>query len=98
MITWEDYLENIPDDKWEKYAGGGIYSISINEKLVYIGKSMDMLKRIASHLWSIDWDRKGNKYKVLRETLSRGIKVSFDVIEYCNDEEKLGELEGKYIR
>lgn len=33
-----------------KYYKPGIYSISIEDKLVYIGKSSNMLKRIASHM------------------------------------------------
>jgi hypothetical protein len=31
----------------DKYENAGIYSISIDDKLVYIGKSHNMLKRIA---------------------------------------------------
>lgn len=34
----------------EKYGRPGIYSISIGETLVYIGKSRDMLVRISNHL------------------------------------------------
>jgi hypothetical protein len=34
----------------EKYGRPGIYSISIGDKLVYIGKSRDMLTRISNHL------------------------------------------------
>lgn len=32
---------------YNKYEHAGIYSISIDDKLVYIGKSNNMLKRIA---------------------------------------------------
>jgi hypothetical protein len=34
----------------DKYGHPGIYSISIEDKLVYIGKSRDMLVRISNHL------------------------------------------------
>lgn len=34
----------------DKYGKAGIYSIFIGGKLAYIGKSRDMLSRIASHM------------------------------------------------
>ena len=37
----------------EKYEHAGIYSISINSTLVYIGKSVNMLERVAQHLFEI---------------------------------------------
>ena len=63
MKTWEDYLDYVPADKIDKYnCMSGIYSISIDDELVYIGQSQNMLVRICSHLLSIDIDRKSNKY------------------------------------
>lgn len=38
MKTWEDYLDYVPAEKIEKYnCRSGIYSISIDDELVYIG-------------------------------------------------------------
>jgi predicted GIY-YIG superfamily endonuclease len=44
-----------------------VYSISIEDKLVYIGKAKDMLIRIANHLREIEENQKSNKYRVLRQ-------------------------------
>lgn len=95
---WEDYLELIPQEYHSKYNKPGIYSISINDELVYIGKSENMLKRLCSHMQSIDWDTKSNKYNVLRQARAEGHKVSFDVMEEVSDLSKLGEREGVLIR
>ena len=51
----------------EKYSHAGIYSISIGEKLVYIGKAKDMLVRIANHIKEMEVNRTSNKYRVLRQ-------------------------------
>ena len=45
-------LAQNPDIK-EKYRGAGIYSIKIDDILVYIGKSQDLLERIAEHIAEI---------------------------------------------
>lgn len=64
----------------EKYGRPGIYSISIGEKLVYIGKSRDMLVRISNHLEEIETNEKTNKYIVLRAAREKGIRLNFDVM------------------
>lgn len=97
MKTWEDYLDYVPEEKREKYSQSGIYCISIDDELVYIGKSKYMLMRLCSHLQSIDIDRKSNKYNVLRKACATGHKISFDVMEYCKEED-LDKREGVLIR
>ena len=94
-----------PDIK-EKYRGAGIYSIKIDDILVYIGKSQDLLERVAEHIaeiQSID-QHSSNKYKVIAQAQRMGHKVSFDVLYYSpftsgNDMiDDIGFNEGKYIR
>ena len=38
----------------EKYNRAGVYSISIGNELVYIGKSENMLKRLTEHVMEIE--------------------------------------------
>lgn len=87
-----------------KYQGAGLYSISVGDKLVYIGKSTDLKKRLGSHLLNIlddGEDKDSNKYKVLREANKRGLPISFDLIykaESENYEDEIGIMEGALIR
>ena len=91
-----------------KYDGACIYSISIGDQLVYIGKSTDARTRIAAHIMNIEFKDaeayNSHKYQILREAKQRGIKVSFDVI-YRSQEtdpdkinEDIGYQEGVFIR
>ena len=98
-------LAQNPDIK-EKYRGAGIYSIKIDDILVYIGKSQDLLERIAEHIAEIQNinQHSSNKYKVIAQAQRTGHKVSFDVLYYSpftsgNDMlDDIGYREGEYIR
>lgn len=50
----------------EKYDCAGVYCIKLNGEIVYIGKSLNMLERIAAHYVGI---KKGSelKYRILSE-------------------------------
>ena len=77
----------------QKYEHPGIYSISINEKIVYIGKSRDMLVRLAQHITNIKYDLdKCNKYQVLRQAHNRGIVIEFDV-QYVSKKQNQDEID-----
>lgn len=86
-----------------KYGHAGIYSISIDNKLVYIGKSDNMLKRLAQHYVGIKTESE-RKYRILAEAQRRGYTVKFDVIYYAKSkwgnrlEEEIGQKEGELIR
>lgn len=71
---------NIPVDK---YAGAGIYSIGIKDKIVYVGKSKDMLNRICNHIQHIKDETEGHKYKLLHGIQNRGYTIEFNVLEHC---------------
>lgn len=64
----------------DKYNHGGIYCIKLDNKVVYVGKSRNMLQRIAQHMAEIDMNDKKNMYNVLRE-LRDSHHLSFDVIQ-----------------
>lgn len=85
-----------------KYNRQGIYGIYVEGKLVYIGKSTNMLVRIPNHMIAIDGigkDARGNKYSILRQSRDAGLKISFNVLEYIDGtKEDLDRAEAKWIK
>lgn len=86
-----------------KYEHPGIYCIKLDDEIVYIGKSKNMLNRIAQHYVGIKTCSE-RKYRILAEAQRKGHTVGFDVL-YCAkskrpDEinEEIGEKEGEMIR
>lgn len=86
-----------------KYEFAGIYCIKVDEKIVYIGKSGNMLRRIAQHYAGIQRQTE-KKYAVLAEARRRGYNINFDVLYYAKSTRyadkltEIGEKEGEYIR
>ena len=86
-----------------KYEHPGIYCIKLDEQIVYIGKSENMLVRVAQHYVGI---RTGSekKYRLLAEAQRKGHHIDFDVLydakrkRYAEVEEEIGSKEGEYIR
>ena len=105
MATYEENAYNWLKRKGlaAKYEHAGIYCIKIDEKIVYIGKSGNMLRRIAQHYAGIQKDTE-KKYRIMSEARRKGHNITFDVLYYANSRryaEKLaeiGEKEGEYIR
>ena len=98
--VYNKYLEQ----NWSKqFQCAGVYSITINNKIVYIGKSNNILYRMAEH-WSLMAYPKENKYKVLSEAKRRKYNVRFNVLYTAKSntrveiEEEIGEREGHFIR
>jgi len=88
-----------------KYEHAGIYCIKIDDKIVYIGKSTNMLKRVAQHYVAIQKVLdKTSKYYVLAEAKRRGHSINFDVLYYAVTKgypaigEEIGNKEGEFIR
>lgn len=88
----------------QKYEHPGIYSISLNGVIVYIGKSNNMLWRVAEHYAAIKQRKQDHKYRLLAEAQRRGYTVKFDVLAYAYSvrkadiEEEIGKAEGMLIR
>lgn len=87
-----------------KYEYPGIYCIKLNERVVYIGKSLNMLERIAEHYVGINTGSE-RKYRIIWEVSQKlNCPVEFDVLYYArktNKEdiiEEIGQEEGKLIR
>ncbi len=57
----------------------GIYSITIDGILAYIGKSKNILERMAFHYANMQ-KPKGHKYKVLAEAAKTKHKIRFSVL------------------
>ena len=87
----------------EKYEHAGIYCIYIDDKLVYIGKSHNMLKRVSQHYVGIKTQSE-RKYRIIAEAQRKGHSVEFNVLYYAKEQsyqaiaEEIGEKEGEYIR
>lgn len=87
----------------EKYEHAGIYCIKIDGKIVYIGKSTNMLKRVSEHYVCIKAGKE-KKYRIIAEAQRKGHSVDFDVLytsqerEYQKIKQDIGEKEGEYIR
>lgn len=86
-----------------KYEHPGIYCIKLNRQIVYIGKSENMLRRIASHYVGIK-EGSEKKYRILAEIQRKGTPVEFDVLydamgkKYAQIREEIGRKEGELIR
>ena len=102
------YAENIYNkylkQEWtKKFQCAGVYSISVNYKIVYVGKSLNILHRMAEH-WASMTKPTENKYIVLSEAKRRKYTVRFNVLYSAKShtreeiEEEIGEREGYYIR
>ena len=102
------YEENVY--KWlkreglaDKFEYPGIYEIRIDDQTVYIGKSKNMLRRLAQHWVGFNTESE-RKYRILSEAKNSGHTVSFGVFHYAEEllplrlDEELGEKEGEFIR
>ena len=86
-----------------KYEYAGIYCIKIDQNIVYIGKSTNMLRRVAQHYVGIQKETE-KKYYILAEAKRKGHNINFDVLYYAKSRNyvdklnEIGEKEGEYIR
>lgn len=105
MINRMEIIDKIADDLRkdkaikEKYDRCGVYCIYIDDILVYIGKSENMIDRLASHIFYVGHlaYTKSNKYFVLNSAKALQHNVRFDVMLYSTSS-SLGWDEGKLIR
>lgn len=89
----------------DKYNRMGCYSISIAGKLVYIGKSKNMKRRIQEHIrimknpntYASHYKNGFHKYFLFNEALSRNLQIQFDTLCYCNNEDDLNKSEAALI-
>ena len=86
-----------------KYEHPGIYCIKLNDQIVYIGKSQNMLERIAAHYVGVKTGSE-RKYRLLAEAQRKGYPIQFDVLYYAKEtkrtdiSEEIGQKEGELIR
>ena len=86
-----------------KYERPGIYCIKLNDQIVYIGKSQNMLERVAAHYVGIKTGSE-KKQRILAEAQRRGYTVRFDVLYYAKATtrysiiEEIGQTESELIR
>ena len=105
MPNYETNIYNILKRKGlaDKYEFAGIYCIKIDNDIVYIGKSHNMLKRVAQHYVGIK-SQSELKYRILAEAQRKGHTINFDVLYYATQsgynavKDEIGTKEGEYIR
>ncbi len=105
MPTYTENMYNKLKQKGlaSKFEFSGIYCIQADGKILYIGKSNNMLKRMAQHYVGINTESE-DKYKILKQLQQQGYRITFDVLYYAQSntvkgiQEELGEQEGKLIR
>lgn len=100
----DELMETIPQEIKDKYLDkSGVYAIYIEDELVYIGESSNILNRWVAHkintLFNFKQkDYQEDKYAVLRDAMKAGLRVSCNVLEYCeNDKTVLRAREAAYI-
>ncbi len=76
------YKNLLPGDK---YGHPGVYSITVNGEIVYIGKARDMASRVAYHLFKIvegEWSSPAEQFKYgeLRKVKNFGYDINFNVL------------------
>lgn len=87
----------------EKYEHAGIYFIQLGKTIVYIGKSTNMLKRVAQHYVGIRLRTK-KKYCIMSDIQRQGHPITFGVLYYAKNTNylaidwEIGEKESEYIR
>lgn len=70
----------------DKYDRSGIYRITIDGKTVYVGKSIYITDRIATHIGCI-YKSTEKKYEILREACETGHHIKYDLVCECPVEE-----------
>ena len=70
----------------------GIYCIKLQGKKVYVGKSRNMLNRVAAHMqhiYSNTPESKGHKYQILKQADKQKMAIEFDVLYYSTKTEQV---------
>ena len=88
----------------EKYEHPGIYCIKLKGQIVYIGKSQNMLHRVAAHYVGINTGA-AQKYRIIQEVAHElNCGIQFDVLYRAQSknkediDEEIGQKEGELIR
>lgn len=76
----------------------GIYAITVDDKIVYVGQSKWAHSRLSDHIYNIQNGMlvEDYKYKLLLAAKLGGHKIRFKILEYC-EQEKLLEVEKQHI-
>lgn len=101
------YVENLyqaylKKPEMMKYHCAGIYGLAIYGQIVYVGKSNDILHRMAEHYADVqNPEGKEHKYEILHQASQRNIKYAVWVLYRASSthdlEKELGERERYYI-
>lgn len=103
-----DMVLKMKQEYKEKYAEAaqleqpGVYAITVNSQIVYVGQSTDMLHRMISHkanaIYPLSKEYNRPMYAALRTAIEHPdlFEIKFLVLEYC-DKQELKVKESQYI-
>lgn len=99
---YQTYCKN--PDMVKKYLCAGIYGLAINGQIVYVGKSNNILHRMAEHYADVQHpEEKEHKYEILNQASKRNIKYTVWKLYKASStntadlEKELGERESFFI-
>lgn len=98
LCELDDFIENNELMTAMPYQSG-IYAITIDERIAYIGQSKDMYSRCRTHIYNIQnaaFQGVDKKYKLLLAAQMGGHKVDCMPLITCDNDE-LAEQEDRYI-
>lgn len=90
-------LKQLYPDLWNR---GGVYCIYVQDQPVYVGKSKELVFRLASHYFQIfHLPPTDHKYDVIQQAVKRWGKdcVSYEILSVSDDKDKIGYTEAYYI-
>lgn len=97
IIKWRETMEEkVP----ESFSCRGIYYLTIDDFIVYIGQSNNIKRRIVEHISGVvSVKNQEKKYIYLRAARRRGKHIIFHLLERCDGctEEELNQKEREYI-
>ena len=93
-----NYDIDVIPEIYDKYDRSGIYAIKVDNKILYVGQSKNMRKRIKQHISCIIAENpQERKYQILHNAYANNISITFDVLEYTTGKESLKKAEESWI-
>lgn len=75
-VEYEEFIEGID-------YSPGIYAITINNRIVYVGKAKKMRRRVRGHIRKVLTGHERAKYRLLLEAINHKQRVRFVVLKNC---------------
>lgn len=106
MVDFNELTIKKNSDIYKQYNISAIYGVYINNNLVYIGSSIHCMERFLQHKHKVLLKEENRHayckdcipiYNALREALSDGKIITFDILQKEQNVKKLRRLERQYL-